>query len=164
MSAEAMPLWILVKQATAQASADVGGDKVLAAVTDRITHSTRFSEYSSLKYPNRVVPFDAAIEADRYAQGRGLPVRHMQLAATELGLLLVPCPEGRLADSDIAALCKISQESAEAIAAFAAARADGVTTPDEARLVRAAILDAQTAFAELDARMARIIEGGEGAE
>ena len=156
---ETMPAWMRVKPATARASDDLGGDKVLAAVSSRITHSARFSEYASFEHPNRVVPLDAAIEVDRFALGRGLLPQHALLMAKELGMLLVPRPQGDLIDCDMAALCKISTESAEAIAAFAAARADGVTTPEEAALVRQKIADAQTAFAELDARLARIAEG-----
>ncbi|HWV19504.1 MAG TPA: phage regulatory CII family protein [Devosia sp.] len=154
---DSMPVWMRVKPATARASDDAGGDKVLAAVSSRINHSARFSEYASFEHPNRVVPLDAAIEVDRFALNQGKPPRHGNLFAEELGMLLVPRPQGDLNDCDMAALCKISTESAEAIAAFAAARADGVTTPDEAAMVRQKIADAQVAFAELDERL-RLIE------
>ena len=155
---DTMPVWMRVKPATARASDDVGGDKVLAAVTSRIKHSARFSEYASFEQPNRVVPLDAAIEIDRYSLSQGRAPQHGNLLAEELGMLLVPRPFGNLSDCDMAALCKISTESAEAIAAFAAARADGVTTPEEAAQVRQKIADAQTAFAELDERLRQVIE------
>lgn len=156
---DTMPVWMRVKPATARASDDAGGDKVLAAVASRITHSARFSEYASFEHPNRVVPFDAAVEVDRFALSQGRAPHHALLIAEELGMLLVPRPQGSMGDCDMAALCKISTESAEAIAAFAAARADGVTTGEEAKLVRQKIVDAQTAFAELDARLKHIESG-----
>lgn len=154
---DTMPVWTRVKPATARASDDAGGDKVLAAVASRINHSARFSEYASFEHPNRVVPLDAAIEIDRFALSRGRSAQHANLFAEELGMLLVPRPQGDMSDCDMAALCKISTESAEAIAAFAEARADGVTTPEEAAMVRRKIADAQVAFAELDERL-RLIE------
>ena len=158
---ETMPVWVRVKPATARASDDAGGDKVLAAVTSRIKHSARFSEYASFEQPNRVVPLDAAIEIDRFALSQGRAPQHALLLVEELGMLLVPRPQGSMDDCDMQALCKISTESAEAVAAFASARADGVTTPDEAKMVRQKISDAQTAFAELDARLKLVLEAGE---
>ena len=158
---ESNPIWMRVKPQTAAASQEAGGDKVLAAVASRISHGTRFSEYSSFEYPNRVIPFDVAIEVDCFALKQGRLPRHGLLLAEALNMLLVPRPQGSMDDCDMAALCKISTESAEAIAAFAGARADGVTTPDEAKLVREKISDAQTAFAELDARLKAIEDARE---
>lgn len=157
---EPLPTWMRVKPATARASEDAGGDKVLAAVSSRISHGARFSEYSSFEFPNRVVPLDVAIEVDRFALSQGKAAHHGNLLAEELGMLLVPRPTGDLSHCDMAALCKISTESAEAIAAFAAARADGVTTSEEAAQVRQKIADAQTAFAELDERLRLVMEAG----
>lgn len=90
--AELLPVWTRVKAVTGKASDDVGGDKVLAAVSTRIAHSTRFSEYSSFKFPNRVVPLDAAIEVDRHCLKQGKPARHLDLVASELGMVAVALP------------------------------------------------------------------------
>jgi hypothetical protein len=158
-----VPLWLAVKQVTADSVADAQGNKVCAAISTRITRPATFSDYTDLVDLQRVIPLDVAIELDQHGLRTGNPPRHALFVAETLGFLLVPHPRGLLVDCDMSALCKISTESAEAIATFAQARADGVTTPDEAKLVRQKIADAQTAFAELDARMARI-ESGEGEE
>lgn len=157
---EAMPTWMRVKPATARASDDAGGDKVLAAVSSRISHGTRFSEYSSFEYPNRVVPLDVAIEVDRFALSQGKAAHHSNLLAEELGMLLVPRPTGDLTEYDVAAVCKIIAEVGEATAAFAQARADRVITPDEARSVLSQFGDVQIAVAELEMYLRAIAEAG----
>lgn len=157
---EPMPLWIRVKQATAQASDDAGGDKVLAAVSTRITHSARFSEYASLNQINRVVPLDAAIEVDRHNLSKGRAPRFVALAARELGLVITAQPVAGPVECSISALCSIVQEHAEAVGAISEAMADGKITTEEAMALRIKLADAQSALAAFDGQLARIENGG----
>ena len=148
---EAMPLWIRVKQATAAASDAANGDKVLAAVTTRITHSTRFSEYASLTYPNRVVPFDAAIEVDKHALSMGKGPQHLELAARELGFLLVRVPQGRGSARVLEASGRSAQDMGAVMMELGQALADGKLTGSEKSAIHEKIRHLMVDLAELDA-------------
>jgi hypothetical protein len=156
---EPMPLWIRVKQATKQARDDAGGDKVLAAVATRMTHSSRFSEYSSLNQINRVVPLDAAIEVDKHSLSMGRPPRFIALAARELGLVIAAPPASGAVECSVTTLCSIVREHAEAVAAISEALADGKITTDEAMTLRVKLADAQSVLAAFDGQLAKIESG-----
>lgn len=138
------------------------GGNLACSTISRIDRVATFSDYVNVEIDNRSVPLDVAIDVDAYNMTRaaGRPWL-IEAAAKILGFLLVPAPTGKMAQCDVKALCDISTESAEAIAAFGMARADNVVTPEEARQVRAKIRDAQIAFAALDARLA-VVESGDG--
>ena len=154
-----IPLWLKVKAVTGEAINDAGGNKVCAATASRIDRHATFSDYANPNEIKRVIPLDTAIELDAFNLRAGKPARHIELAAAELGFFLARAPEADPEASDVAGLCRISQESADAISALSRAMADGTITPGEARKVRRDIIDAQAAFAALDARLARIEEG-----
>jgi hypothetical protein len=157
--ADPLPLWILVKQATAVASDAANGDKVLAAVTTRITHSTRFSEYASLNYPNRVVPFDAAIEVDRHSIKIGKAPQHLSLAAHELGFLLVRVPHGRGPAKVMEASGRSAQEMGALMMELGQALADGKLSGPERAAIHDRIRHLQVDLAELDAAVDVEAEG-----
>lgn len=147
----ALPLWIQVKQATAQASNAAGGDKVLAAVSTRISHSARFSEYASLNHPGRVVPFDAAIEADRHCLSVGQPAHHMQLGADRLGCLLVRRPQGRGTAQLLEASGRSAREMGALMVEIGQALIDRKLSGPGCHAIHDRILVLQVDLAELDA-------------
>src|SRR5690606_1408759 len=113
------------------------------ATISRIDRVATFSDYVNVEIENRSVPLDVAVDVDAYNLSRkGGRAWLIEAAAKLLGFLLVPAPSGSMAQCDMRALCDISTKSAQAVAAFGAARADNVTTPEEARDVRAKIREA----------------------
>ncbi len=154
------PLWVRVKQATGETIDDLEGNKLARGATARDVKETYWSYYRDIGNKKYVVACDAAFETDKLNIKMGGRPRHLELGADFLGYTLVPKVATELASCDVEALCSISTESAEAIAAFGMARADGRTTAAEAKLVREKIRDAQAAYAALDARLA-VIERGE---
>ncbi len=153
------PLWVLVKQATGATVDDLEGNKLARGATARDVKETYWSYYRDVGNKKYVVAFDAALEVDKLNLKLGGRAHHLELGADFLGFTLVPKSAVEAASCDMTALCAISTESAEAIAAFSAARADHVTTAEEARFVREKIRDAKAAFAALDAHLARIERG-----
>lgn len=146
-----IPFWMRVKQATGRASDDAKGDKVLAAVATRITHSSRFSEYADLNKPNRVVPFDAAVEADKHNLSMGKPAHHLKLAAEELGFVLVRLPKGRGPARVLEISGTAAQEMGALMIELGQALADGKLTGPERRAIHDRILELQADLADLDA-------------
>jgi hypothetical protein len=148
---DAMPFWIQVKQATARASDAAGGDKVLAAVTTRITHSARFSDYANLSQVNRVTPFDAAIEVDRHNLAKGKSAEHLELGARELGFVLVRLPAGRGPARVLEVGGKSAQEMGALMMELGQALADGKLSGPERAAIHERIRELQIDLADLDA-------------
>lgn len=145
-----LPLWIWVKQATAAASDAAGGDKVLAAVATRLTHSARFSEYGNINLPKNVVPLDAAIEVDRHCLKLGRPAHHLQLAARELGFLLVRAPQGHGPARLLEASGRSAQEMGALMVEIGQALTDGKMSGPECAAIHAKVRQLQVDLAELD--------------
>jgi hypothetical protein len=87
-----IPLWLKVKAATGEAVNDAGGNKVCAAAASRIDRHATFSDYANPNEIKRVIPLDTAIELDAFNLRAGKPARHIELAAAELGQMLVALP------------------------------------------------------------------------
>ena len=139
------------------AIAEAGGQENAANVSSRIKRHSAFSEYANPAVTERVMPIDVAVELDAF-NGNARIVTAM---ARQLGFVVVPAPHVALATCEVSALCKLATESAEAIAEFGKARADGTITPEEARQVRQQLHEMFVAGLELDARLA-LVEHGAG--
>jgi len=151
----ALPLWIRAKQATSCAVEAAGGQKVLAAVATRVTHSPRFSEYASLEsLPIKVIPWDTAVEVDKYLLSIGKPAYHAQLAAAELGLLLVRVPQGRGPAQVLEASGRSAQEMGALMMELGQALSDGELSGPEQAVIHDRIRDLQVGLAELDLAVA----------
>lgn len=147
----AIPFWVPVKDATARTSDDLGGDKVLVAVSTRISSHQFFSYYSSNKHVNRVVPFDTAIELDKYNLAHGGEARHFVLAARELGFLPVRIPQGRGPAKVLEASGRSAQDMGAMMMELGQALADGKLSGPERAAIHEKIRLLQVDLAELDA-------------
>lgn len=139
------------------AIAEAGGQENAANISGRIKRHSAFSEYANAEVAERVMPIDVAVEIDAF-NGNARIVGAM---ARQIGHVVVKAPAAALATCDVSALCRLATESAEAVAEFGKARADGVITPAEARDVRRQLHEMVVAALELDARLA-LAEAGEG--
>ncbi|HEV7344175.1 MAG TPA: phage regulatory CII family protein [Devosia sp.] len=149
-----IPFWVLVKDATARTSDDLHGDKVLVAVSTRISSHQFFSYYSSIKHVNRVVPFDTAIELDKYNLAHGGQARHFELAARELGYLPVRIPTGRGPAKVMEASGRSAQEMGALMMELGQSLSDGKLSGPERAIIHERIRHLQVDLAELDAAVA----------
>lgn len=132
------------------ASADLveaAGRGVRAAGRTRVGQQ-RLSEYCSKSEEHAEDFFPADVIADLEAHAG--PILTTALAELS-GHKLVKMPAVLPSCSDVAGLCKIVTESAEAVAEISKARADHTITPDEIPAIRARLHDAIVAFLEFQA-------------
>lgn len=139
------------------AIAEAGGQENCANVSGRIRRHSAFSEYANIDVAERVMPIDVAVEIDAFNNN----ARIVSAMARQLGHVVVKAPAAALATCDVTALCRLATESAEAVAEFGRARADGVLTAIEARAVRRQLHDLVVVALELDGRLA-LVDGREG--
>ena len=136
-----------------------GGQENAVNVSSRITRHATFSDYGNTLLLERQCPIDVAVEIDQF-NGRPLIIRK---AAELLGYALVPLPGDKAAGSSVGALCRVTKETSEALAAISDYVDNGGTPkPDMVRKTCSEIDDAVEALLAVRHRLAppATIEGG----
>lgn len=131
-----IPLWLKVKAVTAEVISDLGGNKVCAAAASRIERHATFSDYANPNEIKRVIPLDTAIELDAFNLRSGKPARMIELAAAELGCVLIKLPDGHGIETVIEGSGQLAAKLGAIMTEVGAALADGkIDAAEAARII-----------------------------